>query len=587
MKKTVLLVLCLLMAVSTTGCTSNEKKEETKTPSYTAGVYTGTATGHNKGELNVEVTLSETAITDIKVLSHTETYGIGYGLATTPIEAIPTKIVETQSLAIDTITGATITANSVVLAVSNALESANVDVAALKVSKESSTEVKDERVIDTDVVVIGAGAAGLSAAIEAQNAGANVVVLEKQGVTGGATARSGGKLLAAGSTWQQAQGIEDNSDDMHEYLSDIGGVLINQDLLTEFTANALTDLQWLEQLGVKIKDVEPIHSSLTPNRVHNTLGGGGMTSGHGGQITVPLTDTYTNADGEIIYHATANELITNEAGDVVGVKATTKDGQAITVNAKSVIMATGGYASNREMMAKYTNSANYVTSVPAGNVGDGLVMGEAVDAQIFDSPGTQTVFLDFYSGVGINEEAGLIVTNDGQRVVNEFTYQYHVAEGLIKNNSNGGYYIASANDPYPTVQYATTLDSTLKAESVEELAELMGVDAASLNETITRYNELCDKGSDDDFGKPSEHMNKLEGTLYALKLQPSVTVTFGGLVTDVNAQVLNNSNEVINGLYAAGEVAFTGLFGTEYPCCGMAIGGAVRFGRTAGINAAK
>ena len=374
---------------------------------------------------------------------------------------------------------------------------------------------------------------------------------------------------------------------MHEYLSDIGGVLINQDLLTEFTANALTDLQWLEQLGVKIKDVEPIHSSLTPNRVHNTLGGGGMTSGHGGQITVPLTDTYTNADGEIIYQATANELITNEDGDVVGVKATTKDGQAITVNAKSVIMATGGYASNREMMARYTNSANYVTSVPAGNVGDGLVMGEAVDAQIFDAPGTQTVFLDFYSGVGINEEAGLIVTNDGQRVVNEFTYQYHVAEGLIENNSNGGYYIASANDPYPTVQYATTLDSTLKAESVEELAILMGVDAASLNETITRYNELCDKGSDDDFGKPSEHMNKLEGTLYALKLQPSVTVTFGGLVTDVNAQVLNNSNEVINGLYAAGEVAFTGLFGTEYPCCGMAIGGAVRFGRTAGINAAK
>ena len=587
MKKTVLLVLCLLMAISTTGCTSSEKKEESVTPSYTAGVYTGTATGHNQGELNVEVTLSETAITDIKVLSHTETYGIGYGLATTPIESVPTQIVETQSLAIDTITGATITANSVVLAVTNALESANVDVAALKVANEDSTEVKDERVIDTDVVVIGAGAAGLSAAIEAQNAGANVVILEKQGVTGGATARSGGKLLAAGSTWQQDQGIEDNSDDMHEYLSDIGGVLINQDLLTEFTANALTDLQWLEQLGVKIKDVEPIHSSLTPNRVHNTLGGGGMTSGHGGQITVPLTDTYTNADGEIIYQATANELITNEDGDVVGVKATTKDGQAITVNAKSVIMATGGYASNREMMARYTNSANYVTSVPAGNVGDGLVMGEAVDAQIFDAPGTQTVFLDFYSGVGINEEAGLIVTNDGQRVVNEFTYQYHVAEGLIENNSNGGYYIASANDPYPTVQYATTLDSTLKAESVEELAILMGVDAASLNETITRYNELCDKGSDDDFGKPSEHMNKLEGTLYALKLQPSVTVTFGGLVTDVNAQVLNNSNEVINGLYAAGEVAFTGLFGTEYPCCGMAIGGAVRFGRTAGINAAK
>ena len=312
-----------------------------------------------------------------------------------------------------------------------------------------------------------------------------------------------------------------------------------------------------------------------------------MTSGHGGQITVPLTDTYLKDNGSIIYNATANDLMINDDGKVIGVKALMKDGSTLTVNANSVIMATGGYASNPEMMKAYPNSKNYVTSVPAGNVGDGLVMGKQVGAQIFDSPGVQTVFLNYMTGVGINEESGLIVSNDGKRVVDEFTYQFHVAEALIQNNSNGGYYIASSNDPYPTVQYAMTLDTTIKAETVEELASLINVDSDTLQATITRYNELCENGVDEDFGKPKEHMNKLEGTLYALKLEPGVTVTFGGLVTNVDAQVLNESNEVIEGLYAAGEVAFTGLFGSEYPCCGMAIGAAVRFGRIAGINASK
>lgn len=132
-----------------------------------------------------------------------------------------------------------------------------------------------------------------------------------------------------------------------------------------------------------------------------------------------------------------------------------------------------------------------------------------------------------------------------------------------------------------------TLDKTLKANSIEELAKLMEVDAAELQATIDRYNELCAAGKDEDFGKPADHMIAVEGeTYYALKLRPNVTVTFGGLVTDINAQVLDTENNPIPGLYAAGEVAFTGLFGDEYPCCGMAIGGAVYYGRIAGQLAA-
>ena len=131
-----------------------------------------------------------------------------------------------------------------------------------------------------------------------------------------------------------------------------------------------------------------------------------------------------------------------------------------------MLSSLGGYAQNKEMMKRYAQTTEgFVTSVPAGNIGDGLTMAEKVNAQIYDAPATQTVYLDFNSGVGINEEAGLIVNAEGKRVANEYTYQYHVADAIAKSGSGYGWYIATANDPAPTVQYAMTLDKTLKANS--------------------------------------------------------------------------------------------------------------------------
>ena len=139
------------------------------------------------------------------------------------------------------------------------------------------------------------------------------------------------------------------------------------------------------------------------------------------------------------------------------------------------------------------------------------------------------------------------------------------------------------------VLYGLSLDSTPKAESVEALAEMIGVDPAVLSATVARYNELCEKGADEDYGKPADKMLALNGPIYAaIKLSPAVTVTYGGVVTDEKARVLTEDGSVIEGLYAAGETANVGLFGSEYPCCGMAIGSAVYFGRIAGgLAAAK
>ena len=558
---------------------------------YTAGTYTGVASGKN-GELTVEVTFTENAIADVKVVGHKENLGLGYGVPNAPIDAFPGKIVADQTLAIDVVTNATVTGNAIIAAVADAVAQAGGDPEVLKTPAEKAAA--EDQVYDVDVVVVGAGAAGLSAAITAQEAGANVLLLEKGGISGGSTVRSGGKILAAGTPWQEKQGYTDNADMMYEYLMSFDrDDIMNEELVRAFCDASAENLQWLEDRGVMVQDVEYIHSSITPWRVHNTMGGGGQTSGHGGQFTAPLTNLYADKGGKTLYNCCAEELITNEAGAVVGVKATMKDGSKVTVNAKGVILCTGGYAQNPDMLAKYSDFLTYTPygSVPMTNTGDGLTMAVAVGAKNFDAPGLQLVYVSYDCYCGINEESGLIVSEDGLRVVDEYTYQSHVATALADAKSTYGFYIAAKKDgmavePYPMIQWGVTMEHVPHAATIGELAGMIGVDAAALEATVARYNELCAKGVDEDFGKPAQYMIPVEGDeYYAFRMTPGTSVTFGGLEIDVSGRVLDTENQPIPGLYAAGEVAFTGLFDAEYPCCGMAIGSAVYYGRVAAMTA--
>ena len=178
-------------------------------------------------------------------------------------------------------------------------------------------------------------------------------------------------------------------------------------------------------------------------------------------------------------------------------------------------------------------------------------------------------------------------------MVDEYTYQSHVATALADAKSTCGYYIAAkkngyAVEPYPMIQWGVTMEHVPHAATIGELAEKIGVDKAALEATVARYNELCAKGVDEDFGKPAQYMIPVEGDeYYAFRMTPGTSVTFGGLEIDVNARVLDTNNQPIPGLYAAGEVAFTGLFDAEYPCCGMAIGSAVYYGRIAAESAVE
>ena len=329
--------------------------------SYNPGTYEGTGRGYG-GKLIVSVTVSENRIESVKVTQHKEYRGIAWGLNTTPMERYPKLIVEYQTLNIPTVDGADLTCAAILDATAAALKAAGAskeNIAALKAAPAPKAPEYQDEVRTVDVVVCGAGAGGLAAAIEAKLAGAEVVIVEKQGITGGATARSGGKLLGAGTKWQKKQGLYDNTDMVYDYLMDVGNR--NGKFMDESKNRYLVDhlnqtLDWLTSIEATVKgdpaevlaepwqplskpvekdgvlkthfdvlDVEPIHVSLQPWRVHNSPGGGGQTNGEGGEISTPLTLYYENdLGGEIIYDTAMNEILTDEAGVVTGVTCTRK-----------------------------------------------------------------------------------------------------------------------------------------------------------------------------------------------------------------------------------------------------------------------
>lgn len=550
----------------------------------TAGTYTGTANGM-KGEVTVEVTVTEEKIESVTVTAQHETYGIGCGIDAAPVEAIPAWIVENQSLAADTVSGATITSRAVVSAVEAALIEAGADVEALKANAVQATVA--DQVLECDVVVAGAGAAGLGAAVAAVEQGASVILLEEAGVTGGSTTRSGGYFIAAGTSMQAAQGIEDSAEDFFAFYKEIGGDQIDDEKVMDFCVNSAACYEWIVANGAQFDSVTTVHPTHTTLRVHNSLGGAFMGTGQGGQMTAPMTNSFIAKGGQLIYNAEADGLVLDENGNVAGLTATMKDGSKLTVNAKAVILATGGFAGDQELVAKFPSKpASY--SVPSTNTGDAAKIVEAVDGQVewnFDA--ANITMVSFTCGVGCYGEAsGMIVSEQGDRVSNEYCYFYEYTEALIQAGSAFGWYITDADDPNGTAQYGMMIESTPHAATAAELAELIGADPEKLTAAVERYNELCAAGEDADFGKPAEFLNALDKELYAIKLSPSISGTYGGVMTDVESQVLNTAGEVIPGLYAAGEAAFCGLVGSEYPVCGTAIGMAFYFGEVAGENAA-
>ncbi len=581
MKRSISLVLVLVLLLSVlSGCTTGTD-DASGDDLYIAGTYKGKAEGHN-GPIEVEVKVDAKEIKSVEVLGHEESAGV----ADPALERIPERIVEDQSLAVDAVAGATFTSNGILEAVEEALKEAGADIAALKVAGDKEEKVGEKLTMEADLVVVGGGIAGLAATLEASDNGAeNIILLEKMPAVGGSTIRSDGKMLAAGTDIQKKLGIEDSPELFAEFLMEIGEYEVDEDFINLIANNSAANIEWLIDYGVELSDeVEPLHSYRKPARGHMPAN----DSGSG--LTMPLEAEIKSRGIEILYETPAISLI-EENGEIVGVIAENSDGDEITINTKAVILATGGFSRNEEMVKEYYPSAGeFTTGVGEGNFGDGITMAKEVGADLVMPDGGINMTLDrtgTYYGYG-EEATGLFVTPDGERFMDEKDFHFKRTRELMDTGYDNCWYVFDEKTFNDRVAGAIEAGGAVEAGSIEELAEKMGVDADSLKETVDEYNEMSKNGEDTRYGKAAEYMIPIEeGDFYAVHMKMHNSGTHGGVKINIDAEAIDTEGNVIPGLYAAGEVASGQILYKEYPGSGTAIMSFLTFGRQAGAAAAK
>lgn len=393
MKRALSVLLALVMALSLAACAAPQESEPSPSPEATqpveeealfvAGTYTGVGQGMG-GAVTVETVFSDSRIESVTVVSHSETAGI----SDPALERIPTAIVEAQGLKIDAVAGATMTSNAILSAVADCADQAGADVEALK-AKGLSEETAEDETIETEVLVVGSGIAGLSAAIEAAEAGAQVTLIEKMGTVGGASITCGGEVIGAGTALQKAQGIEDSQEALIQYWIDKGEGHVNEELLTTYGMHSTETIEWMQEMGVDFLGVTTSSSYYwqDPMRCHKTrdLSGAGLIQ--------PMEARARELGVEFRMETAAKELIM-ENDAVVGVKAENA-GRTVTIYADATILATGGYANNKELMMQYAPQIPiYGNAMGEANQGDGLIMARDAGAEIVAGGGAIALALD-------------------------------------------------------------------------------------------------------------------------------------------------------------------------------------------------
>lgn len=453
-------------------------------------------------------------------------------------------------------------------------------------TKEASS-TQEALTKDFDVVVVGAGAAGLATAIEAAEAGAKVAVLEKLPMAGGSTVVSGGIVYGTDSELHKKAGVKDSVEDLVKYWSERAEGQNDVEQLKFVAERSGQTIDWLVKLGVQFGDPAPTGTSSVPRAVTSTE--------HGAGIIKPLKAYAESKNVEFFMQTAATDLISNDKGEVIGVKAVDKEKKEINFMAKAVVLATGGFDRNPELVKKYATVADGQASFAGtGNSGDGLVMAEKLNADVVSHGGvigfrtvegepaytTEVCMLMWMPYLSVNKQ--------GQRFVNEAIDYPLFYEELVKQEDKVSYLIFDGSTYMPALDKAVEKGSAFAADSLEELAQKAGINAEGLNATVKEYNEMIKTGKDTKFGKNlTGHAAIEKPKYYALKVVPAILGTLTGVKTNLDTQVIDKSGNAIPGLYAAGEVANGDFFNTVYPASGTSIQMSLTFGRVAGTNAAK
>ena len=529
-------------------------------PLFTPGTFTAVFMGHN-GELTVETVFSEERIESVTVIEHVETVNF----SAVPLERIPAQIVEFQSLDIDVVAGATLTSMAIIAAVTDAVQQADGDAVALRQGRGRPAP-NAPVTIEAGVLVVGSGISGLSAAIEATYMGADVLVIEKLGLFGGVTSTSAGIIQGADNVVLRATGVTDDTAEAFEaFINEMGHGRLNRDIIRNVAATGADTILWLVDMGVEWSPRPHISFyRFEPFRGVEPYGPG-TALGAGAQITMRMVDYAKRIGVRFMMETTAESLIM-EDGAVIGVNATDLTGGDVTIYADSVVLATGGFQSNPELMARYLP---LVTPFGAFNInfatGDGLLMG--IEA------GAATYMRDTaIASIGAPNR-GIFVTPSGERFNDESDYGLRRTNELVERGYSFHFAILDSSHLNEALEAALVDGRAFEAETLAELAELLDMDSAVLEATVNRYNELVARGADVDFGKPAEHLQAIEeGPFFAQRFGGfTVFGTMGGLLVDFYGRVISTDGDPIPGLFAAGEVANGTFMPRDYGGSGMAL----------------
>ena len=561
-----------------------------------AAPVTAEGTGVGKhGDITVAVTFDAGKIQDIKIVKNAE----NPILAKKVFTDLKDQVVALSSTDVDLISGATFSAKGFIDAVNDAAKKAGVTLAKAdkKALKKAARELP--KTSNYDVVVIGAGGAGFSAAITAKNAGANVVLLEKMPAVGGNSLISGAEMNVAKNWVQPKLGINDDSPELHAQDTFKGGDgKGDMKVINVMTHQALDAAKWCrDYLGVRFED-------------DNLFFFGGHSRkralipvGHTGTEFIAKFQAKADELGiPVITNMKAEELIKDKDGRVVGVKAT-MDGSEYTFNAKGgVVLATGGFGANPEMVKKYNPKIDerFKTTDAPGTTGEALYMAERAGAQLVNMGYIQTYpICDPISGAieliaDARFDGAIMLNQEGKRFVEELQRRDVLSEAIL--NQTGRYCWVLWNDKIGSISntvkaHANEYEAFTKqgimttCDDLKCIADFTKIPFDQLRKTVKRVSDMAGKGNDKDFNHRSGLVDMQQGKYYVIKAVPSTHHTMGGVRINEKAEALTAEGKVIPGLWAAGEV--TGVTHGTNRLGGNAYTDIIVFGRIAGEAAAK
>ena len=575
-------------------------------PACAEEVFSANAVGNN-GRVYVNVHVDGGKVTAIDLDTGYETAGLG----TVAAEQVAKAIVDGQTLVVDAVAGATFSSKAVLTAVEAAITEAGLDVAAFKTPADASqyNQVKDAK--STDVVVVGGGMAGMTAAVRAAQAGAKVILVEKSGILGGAARYAMGWISGAGFRIQKGLGVEDSAE---LFYSDIIGFAgseeaVNVGLAKHYAEKSGAAIDWMQDIGVEFKNELNV-GIYDPMSVYRVAWGKNNGASLIAGLQMNVDALVAEGKIEVLPFHTVTDL-TVEDGKVVGVVAYDNHNNQQAIAAKSTILATGGFGASQERLeAIFDNiGCGYITTA----LGEGYDLAAQAGAGFHHldyNPITGGVLPNdgFYSNIRMNVKYnGVIYVNkDGKRVFDEIGANYKArSDAWINAEENTLYGILSESmlaQDTPVLNagnsWTTTADSDwaiwnelveageliVKADTLEELAQKIG--AASLTETVAAYNGYVAAGTDAEFGRTANLVAFEEGPFYAIKTIPYAGRSAGGVLANDKLEVLNAEGQVIPGLYVAGETVGFAVISGEASVSGMYLGMAATYGVGAADSAA-